>query len=113
MSPISTMSPMRKREYESFAEFIDRHINKFKILFMIFLVISITCFGVGISCMSDNTTMNARGCYPTFMAGVCGTFMVIAHYMLKAVFYVYDTCRGVGSNTKEEEIRDCSIYDMV
>lgn len=97
-----------KKEYESFGEFIERHIKKFKIIFIIFMFSSLTVLGAGTACMVNYN--GAKGCIDTFIIGASGTIIVVGNYILKCIYCV---CDKHIQETNNNEIRECSIYDMV
>lgn len=105
-------------KYESFRDFIDRHIKVFKIMFMIFIICSITFLGAGTVCMINYNSV--KGCSEIFIIGVCGTIVVLGYYILWCIFFLYDRHRGEEGEEREgreegreEREKGCSIYDMV
>jgi len=96
-----------KKEYESFCDFIERHIKKFKIIFIVFMFSSLTVLGASIACILNDNSV--KGCLITFIIGVCGTVIVVGNYILKCIYCLYGKYMG----EEEKELKDCSIYDMV
>jgi hypothetical protein len=78
---------------ESFDAFIDRHLFKIKVLWIIYVFASLICLGAGIGCVLHFGD-SVKGCSETFIAGVCGTLGVVMYYITCVMICAYYACNG-------------------
>jgi len=78
---------------ESFDAFIDRHLFKIKVLWIIYVFASLICLGAGIGCVVRYGD-SVKGCGETLIAGVCGTLGVVMYCIVCVMICVYDAYNG-------------------
>lgn len=78
---------------ESFDAFIDRHLFKIKVLWIIYVFASLITLGAGIGCVVRYGD-SVKGCAETLIAGVCGTLGVVLYCIVCCIICVYDACNG-------------------
>lgn len=78
---------------ESFDAFIDRHLFKIKVLWIIYVFASIICLGVGVGCVLRFGD-SVKGCSETLIVGVCCTLGVVAYCIVSCIVCAYEACNG-------------------
>ena len=78
---------------ESFDAFIDRHLFKIKVIWIIYVFVSLITLGAGIGCVLRYGD-SVKGCGETLIAGVCGTLGVVMYCIVCIIICAYDACNG-------------------
>jgi uncharacterized Tic20 family protein len=78
---------------ESFDAFIDRHLFKIKVIWIIYVFVSLITLGAGIGCVLRYGD-SVKGCSETLIAGVCGTLGVVMYCIVCVIICAYDACNG-------------------
>ena len=81
------------RAKESFDAFIDRHLFKIKVLWVIYVFASIVCLGAGVGCVLRFGD-SVKGCGETLIAGVSGTLGIVVYCIVWCIMCAYDGCNG-------------------
>ena len=81
------------RPKESFDAFIDRHLFKIKVIWIIYVFASLICLGAGIGCVVRYGD-SVKGCAETLIAGVCGTLGVVMYCIVCCIICAHDACNG-------------------
>ena len=90
--PVMARASVREAK-ESFDAFIDRHLFKIKVLWIIYVFVSLITLCAGIGCFVRYGD-SVKGCGETLIAGVCGTLGVVMYCITCCIVCAYDACNG-------------------
>ena len=92
MVPAMAQASARQAK-ESFDAFIERHLFKIKVLWIIYVFASLVCLGAGLGCVVRYGD-SVKGCGETLIAGVCGTLGVVVYCIASCLICAYDAFNG-------------------
>jgi len=92
MVPAMPKAPVAQAK-ESFDAFIDRHLFKIKVIWIIYVFSSLVSLAAGIGCVVRFGD-SVKGCAETLIAGVCGTLGVVMYCITCCIICAYDACNG-------------------